>query len=64
MTKLDSETIKAMAALAGAPVDDEAATRIARSIGPAVEAFAPATDALPFDVEPASFVNVQLGAKQ
>jgi hypothetical protein len=56
----DPATIKAMAMLAGAPANDEEAARIARSIGPAVEAFAPVTKSLPFDLEPATFVAVQL----
>ena len=34
-------------------------TRIANSIGPAFEGFAPVAGTLPFDLEPASFLLVQ-----
>jgi hypothetical protein len=53
------EGIKAMAALAGLPVTDEVAARIANSIGPAFDGFAPIAGSLPFDLEPATFVAVQ-----
>ena len=48
-----------MAEAAGVPVDAEAATRIANSIGPAFEGFAAVAGTLPFDLEPASFLLVQ-----
>lgn len=53
--------IAAMARVAGVPVADEVATRIANSIGPAFDGFAPIAGKLPFDLEPATFVAVQLG---
>lgn len=53
--------IAAMARVAGVPVADEVATRIANSIGPAFDGFAPIASKLPFDLEPATFVAVQLG---
>jgi hypothetical protein len=40
-------------------VDAEVAARIANSIGPAFEGFAPISGTLPFDLEPASFLLVQ-----
>jgi hypothetical protein len=48
-----------MAGVAGLPVTDEMAARIANSIGPAFEGFAPVAGTLPFDLEPASFIVVQ-----
>lgn len=52
--------IAAMARVAGVPVAGEVATRIANSVGPAFDDFAPIADKLPFDLEPATFVTVQL----
>ena len=49
-----------MADVAGVPVSPEVATRIATSIGPAFEGFAAAAGTLPLDMEPASFVLVQV----
>ncbi len=56
------EDIKAMAAAAGVPVDDAVAARIARSMAPAFDGFAPVAGTLPFDLEPAAFVVVQRGS--
>jgi len=50
-----------MANVAGVPVTDDVAARIANSIGPAFDGFAPLAGTLPFDLEPATFVAVQLG---
>ncbi len=55
-----ADEIKAMAHVAGVPVTDDVAARIANSIGPAFDGFAVAGK-LPFDLEPATFVAVQLG---
>jgi hypothetical protein len=63
MTKPSPKEIKAMADVAGVPVSAEVATRIAGSIGPAFEGFAPIAGTLPFDLEPASFVLVQAAPK-
>ena len=52
-------TAKAMTEVAGVPVDNDVATRIANSIGPAFEGFAPVAGTLPFDLEPATFLLVQ-----
>jgi hypothetical protein len=41
------------------PVDAEVAARIAHSVGPAYEGFAPVGGTLPFDLEPAGFLLVQ-----
>jgi hypothetical protein len=53
----DAADILGMARIAGVPIDQPTAERIARSIGPACENFAPG--ALPFDCEPASFAAEQ-----
>jgi hypothetical protein len=59
MTKPTPKEVKAMASAAGLQVTDEAAARIANSIGPAFDGFAPIAGTLPFDLEPASFLVVQ-----
>jgi hypothetical protein len=59
MTKPTPKEIRAMANVAGLPVDDEVASRIAQSIGPAFDGFAPVAGTLPFDLEPATFNYVQ-----
>jgi hypothetical protein len=59
MTRPTAKEIKAIATAAGVPVDVDAAARIANSIGPAFEGFAPVAGTLPFDLEPAGFLLVQ-----
>ena len=59
MTRPTPKEIKAMADVAGVPVNAEEATRIANSIGPAFEGFAAVAGTLPFDLEPAGFLLVQ-----
>jgi hypothetical protein len=59
MTKPTPKEITAIANVAGVPVSAEDATRIANSIGPAFEGFAPVAGTLPFDLEPATFLLVQ-----
>ena len=59
MSKPDAKQIKAMADVAGIPVSAEVAERIANSIGPAFEGFAPVAGTLPFDLEPATFQLAQ-----
>jgi hypothetical protein len=59
MTKPTPQNVSAMAEAAGVPVDKDTATRIANSIGPALEGFAAIAGTLPFDLEPASYVVVQ-----
>ena len=59
MTRPTAKQIGAMANVAGLPVSDDVAVRIANSIGPAFEGFAPVAGTLPFDLEPASFLLVQ-----
>jgi hypothetical protein len=59
MTKPTPQNVSAMAEIAGVPVDKDVATRIANSIGPAFEGFAPIAGTLPFDLEPASYVVAQ-----
>jgi hypothetical protein len=61
MTKPTPKEIKAMTNVAGLPVTDDVAARIANSIGPAFEGIAPVAGTLPFDLEPASFIVVQNG---
>jgi hypothetical protein len=60
MTTPSPKEIKAMADVADVPVDNDVATRIAGSIGPAFEGFAPVAGTVPFDLEPASFLLVQV----
>jgi hypothetical protein len=59
MTTPSPKEVKAIADVAGVPVDADVATRIAGSIGPAFEGFAPVAGTVPFDLEPASFLLVQ-----
>ena len=63
MTKPSPKQVKAMADVAGVPVSDEDASRIANSIGPAFEGFATVAGTLPFDLEPATFLLVQKASK-
>jgi hypothetical protein len=59
MTRPSPKEVKAMADVAGVPATAEVAERIANSIGPAFEGFAPVAGTLPFDLEPAGFLLVQ-----
>jgi hypothetical protein len=59
MTRPTAKQIEAMAEVAGVPVDNDVAARIAHSIGPAFEGFAPVAGTLPFDLEPATFLLMQ-----
>ena len=59
MTRPSAKEVKAITDVAGVPADVETAARIANSIGPAFEGFAPVAGTLPFDLEPASFLLVQ-----
>jgi hypothetical protein len=59
MTKPTSKAIKAIADTAGIAVSDDDAARIATSMAPAFESFAPVAGTLPFDLEPATFLVVQ-----
>jgi hypothetical protein len=59
MTRPTAKQIKAMADATGVPVSDDEAARIATSIGPAFEGFAPVAGTLPFDLEPATFLLAQ-----
>jgi hypothetical protein len=59
MTRPTAKEIKAMADVAGVPVDADIAARVANSIGPAFDGFAAVAGTLPFDLEPSTFVVVQ-----
>ena len=59
MTRPTAKEIKATADVAGVPVDNDVAARIANSVGPAFDAFAAIAGTLPFDLEPSTFVVVQ-----
>jgi hypothetical protein len=59
MTKPSPKEVMAITNTAGVPVDAEAASRIANSIGPAFDGFAAVAGTLPFDLEPASYLLVQ-----
>ena len=60
MTRPDPKEVKAIADTAGVPVEPDVAARIANSIGPAFDGFAPISGTLPFDLEPASFLVAQI----
>ena len=59
MTRPTAKEVKAIAEIAGVPVDNEIAARIANSIGPAFDNFAAIAGTLPFDLEPSTFLVVQ-----
>jgi hypothetical protein len=59
MARPSAKEVKAISDTAGIVVDAEVASRIANSIGPAFDGFAPVAGTLPFDLEPASFLLVQ-----
>jgi hypothetical protein len=59
MTRPTAKQVKAMADVAGVPVTDDVAAKIANSIGPAFDGLAPIAGTLPFDLEPAAFIVVQ-----
>jgi hypothetical protein len=59
MTRPTAKEIKAMSDVADVPVDNDVAARIANSIGPAFEGFAPVSGTLAFDLEPATFLLVR-----
>jgi hypothetical protein len=59
MTKPSPKEVKVMTDVVGVPASPEVAERIANSVGPAFEGFAPIAGTLPFDLEPASFLLVQ-----
>jgi len=60
MTKPTDKEIAAIASAAGVPVEKDVAARIADSIGPAFDGFAAIAGTLPFDLEPSTFMAVQL----
>ena len=59
MTRPTTKEIQATAQIAGVPVNEEIATRISNSLGPAFEGFAAIAGTLPFDLEPALYPVVQ-----
>jgi hypothetical protein len=59
MTRPTAKEVKAIADVAGMPVDNEIAARIANSVGPAFDGFAAIAGTLQFDLEPSTFVVVQ-----
>jgi len=59
MTRPTTKEIQATAQVAGVPVNEEIATRISSSIGPAFEGFAAIAGTLPFDLEPAHYPLAQ-----
>ena len=59
MTRPTAKEIKAMSDVAGVPIENEVAARIANSIGPAFEGFAPIAGTLPFELEPSTFLLAQ-----
>ena len=59
MSKPSPKAVKALTDVAGLPVADDVAERIAHSIGPAFDGFAGVAGTLPMDLEPATFLVVQ-----
>ena len=59
MSRPSPKAIKAMADVAGVPVDAATAERVSESIGPAFEGFAAIAGTLPFDLEPALYPIAQ-----
>ena len=59
MTKPGPKEVKVLTEIAGVPQDLEVSARIANSIGPAFDGFAPIAGTLPMDLEPATFLLVQ-----
>jgi hypothetical protein len=60
MTRPTDKEVLAIASAAGVPVEKDVAARIANSIGPAFDGFAAIAGTLPFDLEPSTFVVVQI----
>jgi hypothetical protein len=60
MTRPTEKEIHAVASAAGVAIEKDVAARIANSIGPAFDGFAAIAGTLPFDLEPSTFVVVQL----
>ena len=58
MTRPDPKQVKVMTDVAGVPQDPEVSARIANSIGPAFDGFAPVAGTLPMDLEPASYMAI------
>ena len=63
MTRPTAKDVKLIAHVADVPAADEVANRIAGSIGPAFDGFAPVSGTLPLDLEPASFLLAQIAQK-
>lgn len=55
--------VEVLARAAGLTIDEATARRIATSIGPAVQAFAPIAGTQAFDLEPSTFTRVQNGGR-
>ncbi|TCT01673.1 hypothetical protein [Aquabacter spiritensis] len=54
------DAVAATARTAGLDLPPAAAARIAAAVAPAFAAFAPVSGTLPFDLEPATFLTVQM----
>ena len=59
MTRPTTKEIQATAQVAGIAVNEEIATRVSNSIGPAFDGFAAIAGTLPMDLEPALYVLAQ-----
>ena len=55
---LTAEGVAAMAAASGVVLDEAAAARVARTVGPTAARFAQPDIAVPFETEPATFLVV------
>jgi len=60
MSRPSPKQIVAMADVGGVSINAEVAERVSNSIGPAFEGFAAIAGTLPFDLEPASYLLMQM----
>ncbi|MGA7325177.1 MAG: hypothetical protein WBX25_11975 [Rhodomicrobium sp.] len=61
MPEVTAERVRLIAAAARVPLSPASAERVASAIAPAVKRLSEANLALPLEVEPATFMVVQLG---
>jgi hypothetical protein len=63
--RVTAERVKAFAAAARVPIDDDAAARAVKAVEPTVRRMAELDLQLPLEIEPASFVTIaRNGAKR
>lgn len=60
-TELTAAAVERIAALAGQPLEEGVAARVAATMGPALATFQVVEASLPFEAEPSGFVLAQQG---